>query len=652
MNYSPNSDVAFSQTIQGKTLKDPEQKERAETLGYARGFEDLSNASPDRSFQPSIDLLEVILSHGCNTDPRITLLLVNAYMTSNQHKRGIRFFEKLLGTYDNTMADDVHAVYLSAYAILRATYADNVFLPLRIQWVRKTFKLLDYAFVLTKEEEPIVHWAAGLIYAQVPFFFFKKREAYKALNWLAERPDTEPVFGFYREVYHFLSKLHDKDGNKQLARKYLEKSGYATYQPKALFMGWFTSNRDAGTTMAPTPVLNEIVPGRVFALFGFGFSDIYFVLSDDKSELIAIDAGTQPYSLKAALEFLKQKHPDLPQVTTAIITHSHWDHIGGHSYLREINPDIKIYGRDNYRTVVDRVLRNHSYKQFRGAGFKPEWVSSYHPDIAISKYTELTIGETKFELIPVTGGETEDAMLINLPGLEVMFVGDIIMPWYGEPWVNEGFIDGAVETINEVIRKNPKYVLHGHQPLTLMFGYETLKKFQQVYIWLVEVVRDHVRNGYSAKNIIRLNLIPPGLQDQQDLYLPYLSSRDSIIARTVDHMVGIWREDITGQEPEGLDNITADEYGRMLQSYLGLSVRQVARVLRRMIDNGDNELALKFAVAAEKRYGTEKSIMHLKEEAGDRLRSAVQFLDPFKFTTYTEMIGKEHNPVSATQIKT
>ena len=116
-------------------------------------------------------------------------------------------------------------------------------------------------------------------------------------------------------------------------------------------------------------------------------------------------------------------------------------------------------------------------------------------------------------------------------------------------------------------------------------------------------------------------------------------------------MVGIWREDVTGQEPEGLDNITSVEYGRMLQSYLGLSARQAAQILRKMIANGDNELALKFAIAAEKRYGADRSIVRIKQEAGDRLRSAAQFFDPFKFTTYTEMIGTEHKPISATQIK-
>ena len=38
------------------------------------------------------------------------------------------------------------------------------------------------------------------------------------------------------------------------------------------------------------------------------------------------------------------------------------------------------------------------------------------------------IGGSRFELIPVTGGETEDARIIHVPEHDVMFVGDIIMP--------------------------------------------------------------------------------------------------------------------------------------------------------------------------------------------------------------------------------
>ena len=116
-------------------------------------------------------------------------------------------------------------------------------------------------------------------------------------------------------------------------------------------------------------------------------------------------------------------------------------------------------------------------------------------------------------------------------------------------------------------------------------------------------------------------------------------------------MNGIWQEDVTGMEPGGLDALTSVEYGRLLEFYLGLSEGQVEDLLRRIIDGGDNELALQFAVAAEKRYRDNLGIIQLKEEAADRLRSAAQFFNPFKFVVYTEMIGKEHKPIPVTSVR-
>ena len=431
-----------------------------------------------------------------------------------------------------------------------------------------------------------------------------------------------------------------------LQRRPGEGPGTGANDPKAMFMGWFTSTAE-GATMSPEPVLHEIVAGRIFALFGFGFSDVYFVLSDNRRELIAIDAGTQPRSLRAAHEFLLARHPDLPRITTALITHAHWDHIGGHEYLRSHNPEIRIHGRENYEGVVDRVLRSHSYKQFRGADFDPAWVTGYAPDVAVSERTQITIGDTRVQLIPVTGGETEDAMLIHLPDLSTVFVGDIVMPWYGEPWVNEGYVGDVLQTIDTVISLGATHILHGHHPLTALYGPEALPAFRDAYAWLLPTVLDHLRHGYAAKDIVRLNLIPPGLQEHPEAYLAYAAARDNVISRIADQMTGIWQEDVTGQEPQGLDQITSVEYGRMLGDYLGLSARGSARMLRRMIVNGDNELALRFAVAAERRFGADNRILELKREAADRLRSAAQFFDPFRFVTYTELSGQEHHPMSA-----
>ncbi len=592
-------------------------------------------ATSDRSFQSPVFYYETLLSYGLATDPRVVLQALNGYILARQQPHGIALFRGVLDQYGATMNAQTRALYLSCLGVLRATFAEKVPLIKRIPWVKQSFDLLEQSLSLTGHENPISHWAAGMVYAQVPFFFGKKSAAVKHLKWLIERPETEPVYGFYREVYHALAKL--STGAAKDA--YLAKAGYTDYQPSALMMGWFV-NGPEGTAMAPSPVLDEIVPGRVFALFGFGFSDVYFVLSADKKQLIAVDAGTHPHTLQAAHEYLLRRHPGLPPITTAIITHAHWDHIGGINYLRRHNPELAIYGRDNFGAVVDRVLRDHSYHYFRGEKFDAAGVKSYAPTHPVKKPETITIGGTEIALIPVQGGETEDAMLIHMPELDTVFVGDMVMPWYGEPWVNEGFVTDVMGPIKTALGLGARHMLHGHHPLTFLYNPQNLQDFEPFHAWVVAATQTHITQGYSAKDIIRLNLVPPDLVDYPDLYLGFFAARDTIILRTADTMTGIWREDRTGQSPEGLDVITAQEHGRMFEKYLNLSARQTAKMLRRMIANGDHELALQSAVAAEQRYGATAAIIAAKEQAADALRSGIQYTDPFKFTTYSEMIAR------------
>jgi hypothetical protein len=47
------------------------------------------------------------------------------------------------------------------------------------------------------------------------------------------------------------------------------------------------------------------------------------------------------------------------------------------------------------------------------------------------------------------------------------------------------------------------------------------------------------------------------------------------------------------------------------------------------------------STSAIKRYKNSKSIIALREESADRLRSMSQFFDPMKFSIYGEMVGKE-----------
>ena len=43
--------------------------------------------------------------------------------------------------------------------------------------------------------------------------------------------------------------------------------------------------------------------------------------------------------------------------------------------------------------------------------------------MTVGRDTALTIGGTRFELIPIAGGETGDGMFIHLPDRHVLFAG-------------------------------------------------------------------------------------------------------------------------------------------------------------------------------------------------------------------------------------
>jgi glyoxylase-like metal-dependent hydrolase (beta-lactamase superfamily II) len=213
------------------------------------------------------------------------------------------------------------------------------------------------------------------------------------------------------------------------------------------------------------------MPGRVYVLTGFEFTEFYFVVSDDGRELIGIDAGTRPDSAKAAHEALRAQIPGLPPLTTIFITHAHWDHVGGHSYFRGLSPRPRFYARSNYQDELDREASAPGTfdKPFFGERFNLENVRSFKPDVTITTRTELRVGQTRIEFIPIRGGETHDAMFVHLPDQGVMFVGDF-MPYLGAPFVEEGDFQGLLDAIDILVAAHPLHLLHGHEPLRRNFA--------------------------------------------------------------------------------------------------------------------------------------------------------------------------------------
>ena len=613
----------------------------------ARGRGESGIRSSSASHRPELEYLKAVNSVAPPRDPQLLFLLMAEYSNANLQGEGAEFFSARLKEFEPGLPDAEKALYLSAIGLLRAQHASSVPLLHRVGYVKKTIALLEQSKQLSGRTIFVVNWIAGIVRAQLPGWFHQRERAEAELRWCLENAGHAPHAGWLREVYYHLGKLAMAEGERAKAQDYLERSGYKDFDRPIALTTPFSEEVASGHTFSPRRI-SEIVPGRVYALSGFEFTEYYFVVSDDRRELIGIDAGTRPDSAKTAYEALRAHAPDLPELTAVFVTHSHWDHVGGHRYFRALNPRLRFYARSNYAEELARELDAPGVftKQFFGERFSFEDVRSFKPDITIDGRTELKIGGTRIELSPVQGGETHDAMFIHLPDQGVMFVGDFIMPYLGAPFVQEGDLQGLLDAIEVVVEKNPRYLLHGHEPLTRIFASAgMLAQLKTHLVWLRDQVLTATRGDDERGAIHQANLIPPGLlNDQPDVQLAYLVLREHVIDRLYDQNVGYWQPDL-----QGLEHLTRAEHAELLADYLGVSERQLVKAVERLIADGKHELAASLLESSGNRFEHSDSVANATRLVYLKLMEKHQNTDAFKFIIYSGKIGEQTPQMAATK---
>jgi len=596
------------------------------------------------SHRPELEYLKAVNSVAPPQDPQLLFLLMAEYANANRQGEGAEFFTARLKEFEPRLADSQKALYLSAIGLFRAQHASSVSLIHRVGYVKETIGILDQAKQLSGGKIFVVNWIAGIVRAELPGVFHQKKAAEAELAWCLENIDKAPHVGWLREVYYHLGKLALADGDQTKAQDYLRRSGYKDFDRPITLTTSFSEDAATGNAFVPRRI-SEIVPGRVYALSGFEFTEYYFVVSDDRRELIGIDAGTRPDSAKAAYEALQAYAPGLPELTTVFITHSHWDHIGGQTYFRSLNPRVKFYARSNYEEEIALGNAGDIFrKQFFGTRFNFDDVRSFKPDVTIDRRTEVKIAGTRIELIPVQGGETHDAMFIHLPDLGVMFVGDFIMPYLGAPFLEEGDLQGLLDAIDIVVQKNPQYLLHGHEPLTRNFtSAALLSELKTDLEWLREQVLIAIRRGDERAAIYQANLTPPGLlKGRPDVYLPYLILREHVIDRLYDQNVGYWQPNL-----QGLDHLTRADHTELLVDYLSVSERQFVKAVERLAADGKYELAASLLESSGDRFDHSSEVANAKRLVYLKLMEKNQNTDPFKFILYSGKIGEQTPQMAA-----
>lgn len=597
--------------------------------------------------RPELEYFKAVNGAGPPRDPQLLLLLMAQYSNANMHGEGIEYFSTLLREFGSRLSESQKSLYLGAIGLMRAEHAGEVPFWKRIGWVKETIEILEQARRLSGGEIFVVRWMSGVVYAQLPGFFDQKEQALADLDWCVKNAGKAPHGGWLREVYYQLADIHRSEGRTQEAQDYLRLSGYAEFGKPITLTTPFAEDLSAGHAFSPQRIA-EIVPGKIYALSGYEFTEYYFVVSDDGRELIGIDAGTRPDSARAAYEALRAYAPRLPELTAVLVTHAHWDHIGGHKYFRSLNPRLKFHARGNYSEEIALELSapDPFLKRFFGTRFNMNDVLSFKPDVAIDGHIEKRIGGTRIEFIPIHGGETHDALLINFPDQHVMFVGDFIMPYLGAPFVEEGNLAGLLDAIDIVVQKDPRHLLHGHEPLTRIFSSPSMLASLKPYLaWLQKEVLLAIRGGADRASIQQANLIPPELlAGDPDAHMPYIVMRENVINRIFDQNVGYWQPDL-----QGVDHLSRADRGSFLIDYLGVSEPQLVRAAQQMIADGKYELAANALDWTKGRFPESKLLSEAERLTYLKLMEKYQEFNPFKFIIYSGRAGMELPKIVARQ---
>jgi len=254
-----------------------------------------ANGNQSGSSRPELEYLKAVNSAAPPQDPQLLFLLMGAYANANQQAEGAEFLTARLNEFGPRLTDAQKSLYLSAIGLLRAQHASTISLLHRIGYVKDTIAMLDQAKRLSGGQIYVVNWISGVVRSQIPNFFHQRRAAQDDLTWCAANIAKAPDIGWLREVDFRLASLALTDGDQVKAQDYLRQSGYKSFDKPVVLTTPFSEDPLSGHAFASRRIA-EIVPGRVYALSGFEFTEYYFVVSDNRRELIGID--TNPHRFR------------------------------------------------------------------------------------------------------------------------------------------------------------------------------------------------------------------------------------------------------------------------------------------------------------------------------------------------------------------
>ena len=568
--------------------------------------------------------LAALMETAAYPNSQTLLLLVTMQQFSANHREwdGYDYFGRLAQEQPQR-----RTLLRSLQAIMQVRVAGDIGLLKRVAWVEDAIQKLDEGAA----SDPLLgRFARGQVFAELPERFGKARAAVSDLEACLARREELP-FGFDRGIYRELAVAYRTLGDDARSRDMARHAGIRDLNDATTLrvIGDLSVDATQGFRFRERRLLREA--DGVYVAEGYDFSNLGFIVTP--AFVVAIDAGTTEETTRDALTALRQiTHAPIKYI---ILTHGHWDHVGGLDAMRE--PGSVVIAQAGFAKELERSQSYHPpFRYFFGTGTMK---LDAKPDRLISTPEALTDGDLDLRLIPAKSGETEDALFIQDRKHGLLFVGDAFMPYLGAPFVAEGSPEGYLGAVAQVLELQPRRLIHGHPPLSALFTIEAMPGLRDALGELYQHTLSAARSARPLADVLQENLLPAALRSAPAAVQPYLVMRDTFMQRLYAEHAGYWQ--VNG---DGMDHFTRAQWAAALEA-LGVSDMAYARAADDLEARGDATLALHIADLGLARYPTSQPLRNARNQALTGLRQMHAQTNPFRFIVYSEFAAHGLEPV-------
>jgi glyoxylase-like metal-dependent hydrolase (beta-lactamase superfamily II) len=268
---------------------------------------------------------------------------------------------------------------------------------------------------------------------------------------------------------------------------------------------------------------------------------------------LLINAGTDFEAPEIKSRFSRVSKGPLRMIT---FTQGHPDHVGGWSQFTQ--PGVQTIAQANHPDVREYWRRLHPFYVRRimtlwGAFMDVETVAAALPpepvltDSFIDSHV-FELGDRHFELYSTPGGETTDALVVWMPEHRIVFIGNLMGPFFGHVpnlyTLRGDKIRSAmtfIHSLDRVIELRPETLVNGHDVFS---GADevltTMTKVRDATAYLRDRTIDGMNSGADLWTLMRDVTLPP------ELALPQVHGKVAWIVRAIwEEHVGWFRYEST-----------------------------------------------------------------------------------------------------------